>query len=159
MFKTLMKNGQYRVDYFHSLQRGGADAFAFYVRGEVLPFAPYSARAKHHLQSGLEVIRQRMNVNQLVAVYVDVDILENLGRPAYQQMKRDLRSGMFRRVFVTDLHDLLGYSRADGDLMEFSAEIGGIELLSGSSVWPDIEPQQNWLAMRIMDQRLMMDWA
>jgi len=159
MFQILLKNGQYRVDYFHPTQHGNADAFAFYVRGEVLPFSPYSLRAKRHLQSGLEVIRQRMDIHHLVAVYVDVDILENLERPAYLQMKRDLWSGMFRRVFVADLHDLLGYSRADEDLMEFSAEIGGIELLSGSSVWPGIDSQQGWQAMRFMDQRLLLDWA
>jgi len=94
-----------------------------------------------------------------VAVYIDVDIIENLNRPAYQQMKRDLCGGMFRRVFVADLHDLLGYSRADEDLMDFSAEIGGIELLSGGSIWPGVEPQEGWLAMRFLDQRLMMDWA
>jgi hypothetical protein len=130
MFETLRKPGSFRIDYLNSNARGLHDAFAFYVRGELVDDAPYSLAAKHHLCAGLSVIRKNMNCDRLVAIYVDINPAYNLYRPAYVQMKHDLRAGYFRRIFTFQSGDLLGDWSAEKDLKKLYQDINGFDVLS-----------------------------
>jgi len=129
MLNTLLKFGSHRVDYFD--QTGSnPQAFAFYVRGGMAADERYSHNAKHQLYGGLALIRANLGLENLAAVYIDIDELANLQRPAYQQMKHDLLAGMFTRVFVFDLSALFGEPAAEADLADLAAKAGGFELLS-----------------------------
>ena len=129
MLNTLLKFGSHRVDYFD--QTGSnPQAFVFYVRGGMAAEERYSHEAKHQLYGGLAVIRATMGLENLAAVYIDIDELANLQRPAYQQMKQDLRAGMFTRVFVFDVSALLGEPAAEADLANLAAKVGGFELIT-----------------------------
>lgn len=128
MLDTLMKVGAYRVDHFEF----GAEtshAFGFYVRGEKTVEDVYSHDAKYQLYAGLVLIEAKHEMNQLRGIYIDVDSLENIHRPAYLQLKRDLVNGLFRRVFVPVETALLGSPLADRDLMNLYHAVGGFELL------------------------------
>ncbi|MEN4099840.1 MAG: hypothetical protein ROW52_07950 [Anaerolineaceae bacterium] len=129
MFETLRKQGSYRIDYLNHAARGSPGAFAFYVRGELAQDAPYSVSAKHHLYAGLDVIQKLLNNNHLVAIYVDINPAHNLYRPAYVQMKRDLRAGYFRRVFTFNSADLLDDRAAVKDLQDLHRELAGFDVL------------------------------
>jgi hypothetical protein len=130
MFEILMKPGSHRVDYLNMNVVGKPAAFAFYVCGEISPNAIYSASAKRALLAGLSVIQATLGPENLVAVYLDVNSLVNLARPAYNRMKEDLRAGMFRRLFVLPSQDVMGESKTANDLGRLYQEVGGFDLLT-----------------------------
>jgi hypothetical protein len=130
MFDVLTHMGGYRVDYLNKQAAGSPQALGFYVRGELDENQPYARDAKRRLYAGMLVIQQELGANNLVSVYLDVDRPDNLQRPAYQQMKRDLRDGLFRRVFAFDLQDLAGAQNAVHDLYRLYEELQGFDLLT-----------------------------
>lgn len=130
MYETLMKLGSYRVDYLNVSARGTTGAFAFTVCGEPPNDASYGASAKRILYTGLSLIQQTLGPNNLVAVYLDVDAIDNLQRPAYEQMKQDLRAGMFRRVFDLRAEDLMAIPALAREVERLYHEVGGFDLLT-----------------------------
>jgi hypothetical protein len=128
MLETLLKFGSHRVDYFDRSGRN-PQAFAFYVRGVMDIDARISHEAKFQLYSGLALIRSRLGLANLAAVYIDIEQLANLQRPAYLQLKQDLLDGMFTRVFVVTKTALLGTSKVDSDFAAMKKQVKGFELL------------------------------
>lgn len=129
MLDTLMTIGSYRVSYFNDSLNVNPLAFGFYIRGEKVAQDAYSRDAKKQLYAGLMLIQNRLQMHNLRGIYVDVDVIVNLQRPAYTQLKRDLISGYFRRLFVLDESALLGTRPAEDDLREVYDLCGGFELL------------------------------
>lgn len=129
MLDTLMTIGSYRVSYFNDSMNVNPLAFGFYIRGEKGAEDAYSRDAKNQLYAGLMLIQDRLQMHNLRGIYVDVDAVENLQRPAYMQLKSDLISGYFRRVFVLDESALLGTPSAERDLRKVYDLCGGFELL------------------------------
>ncbi len=129
MLDTLMTIGSYRVSYFNESLNVNPQAFGFYIRGEKGSRDAYSRDAKSQLYAGLMLIQDKLQMNNLRGIYVDVDTLENLQRPAYMQLKHDLISGYFRRVFVLKESALLGTPSAENDLRRVFGLCGGFELL------------------------------
>jgi hypothetical protein len=125
MLETFRKQGSFRIDYLNNAARGSPQAFAFYVRGELKGDSPYSTIAKHHLCAGLNIIRKNLNCDHLVAIYVAV----NLFRPAYVQMKRDMRASFFRQVFTFQSDDLMGDRAALIDLKELYDDVNGFDVI------------------------------
>ena len=114
MFKTLMTKGAYRVDYVNKEYAGSQQALGLYVSGNILDNESYSRNAKHDLYQGLVLIRELLNIQHLVAIYLDINDSSNLAKPAYQQLKQDMRAGMFHRVLVLNPNHLF----ADGESLE-----------------------------------------
>jgi hypothetical protein len=129
MLETLLKFGSHRVDYF---DRSGHNpqAFAFYVRGTIEVDERFSYEAKCQLYTGLAWIKQQLGLQNLAAVYIDINKLDNLQRSAYVQLKKDLRSGIFSRVFVVNQSAVMGTPAANADLAAMRNQIHGFELLS-----------------------------
>lgn len=130
MFEAFRKPGSHRVDYLNENARGTEEAFAFYVCGEIPRNAPYSQVAKRSLLAGLSLIQDTLGPENLVAVYLDVFSADHLARPAYLTLKEDMRSGMFRRIFVLRASDLMGERRTADDLKRLYREVGGFDLLT-----------------------------
>ena len=130
MFETLMTKGGYRIDLVNRKAGGTGDALGFYVRGDLAKGVPYSLDAKHHLYAGLDAIRKYHDEKNLYAVYLDIDRICNLARPAYLQLKRDLLYGAFRKVFVFSPDDLLGCEAAIRDLVALYRRVKGFELIT-----------------------------
>ena len=107
MFEALRKLGGYRIDYMNREIMGSSDALGFYILGNLPAGQPYSHSAKHSLLAGLIVLRDLGEIENLVAIYLEVNEAGNALRPAYVRMKQDMRSGMFRRLFVLDATILL----------------------------------------------------
>jgi len=132
MFATLMKSGSYRVDYFKDQAAGSPQALGFYACGDIPSQAPFSQSARHNLLAGLIVIQHHFGISNLVAIYLDVhppDPQQAI-RPAYEQMKRDLREGLFKRAFVFSTCRLKNGQDMLEDLCQFYAEIDGFELIT-----------------------------
>ena len=129
MLDTLMKFGAYRVNYFEPLIQKNLDAFGFYIRAEIEEGQAYSHEAKHQLYNGLDLIQRVLGMNNLVGIYMDVNCLKNLQRPAYQQMKKDITSGYFRRILVLDTVAIKGCLGSEKDLAELAYLVGGLEML------------------------------
>ncbi len=129
MLDVMMKNGNFRVDYLNPMPSQPARMFAFYVCGSVADHEHYGHDVKKRLFVGLDVIKRMMGMENLAAVYLDVNDSTNVQRPGYEQMKRDLADGLFRRIFVLRLDDLFAGSEMMDDLMTFSMTIGGFEVL------------------------------
>ena len=129
MLDTLMKFGAYRVNYFEGFTQRNPDAFGFYIRAEFEDGQAYSHDAKHQLYAGLDLIQRFMGMQNLAGIYLDVNCLKNLQRPAYKQMKQDVLSGYFRRVLVLDEGALNGCPGAARDLHELAVLVGGLEVL------------------------------
>jgi hypothetical protein len=130
MFETLMKAGSYRVDYMNRSVGGKERAFAFYVCGYLPENAAYSTNGKHQLFAGLTLIKQTLGYENLVAVYLDVLSTEHKGKPAYNVMKDDIRSGMFRRVFILRAGEMFDRNCVTEDILQFYQEVGGFDLLT-----------------------------
>jgi hypothetical protein len=130
MFETLMKSGSYRVDYFKDQAAGTPRALGFYACGDIPSQAPFSQSARHNLLAGLIVIQHHFGISNLVAIYLDVHAPQQAIRPAYEQMKRDLRAGLFKRAFVFSTCRLKNGQDMLEDLCQFYAEIDGFELIT-----------------------------
>jgi len=130
MFGTLMKSGSYRVDYFKDQAAGTPQALGFYACGEIPSRAAYSHSARHNLLAGLIVVQHHFGISNLVAVYLDVHAPLQQAHPAYEQMKSDLRAGLFKRAFVfNDCQEVGGQDLLE-DLFGMHAEIDGFELIT-----------------------------
>ena len=130
MFETLTRHGGYRIDYLKPEIAGHPEAFGFYVCGSLPEDAVYSTSARRQLLAGLSAIQSQMNPDQLVAIYVDINNLENLFRGAYQQLKRDVREGLIQRVFVISLGDLIDGPESIEDMTGLFRDSGGFEIIS-----------------------------
>jgi hypothetical protein len=136
MFETLMRPGSYRVDYLNEAVVGKPSALGFYVCGELPPEAPYSLAARSHLLSGLVLIHQHLGPENLAAVYLDVHTPPSMDRPAFAQLKRDVRTGMFRKIFVSSDCITHHKERLIEELMQLSFEVGDLKLITHQDgVW------------------------
>ena len=130
MLDTMMKFGAFRVDYFHRGPDIDQKAFGFYLRSEISGGDRFSRGAKIQLYSGLMFIKQNLEFNHLVGIYLDVDSLDNLERPAYKQMKRDIFAGYFKRLFVLDENAIMGSDISNLDLLNFFVQVDGFDLFT-----------------------------
>ena len=128
MLDFLMIDGAHRVDLFEVVGSNPL-AFGFYIRGVINAEDAYSRDAKCQLYAGLALIQARQEMDNLRGIYIDVDCLDNVSRPAYLQLKRDLIDGLFRRIFVPMADALIGSPVADQDLKSLHQAVGGFELL------------------------------
>ena len=133
MFEAMMKLGGYRVDYMNRESAGKPAALGLYVMGDLPAHQTYSRVAKHNLFTGLVLIREQQEEHNLVAVYLDVNSPFDPHRPAYQQMKRDMQAGMFRRLLVPSVQDLSGDEDMSADFWNFYRTLQRIEILSSES--------------------------
>ncbi len=130
MYEKIRDLGDYRVDYLNQEAVGCKEAFGFYVLGDAAEHASCSIKARRDLLTGLSAICTSLAGRNLVGVYVDVNHIANLDRPAYRQMKRDIQAGWFVRVLVVQTADLLGHPAAQADFEWLSEAVGGIEVTS-----------------------------
>lgn len=128
MFSAMMKYGSYKIDYLNRSQMGNNQAIGLYVLGDILAEQPYSRNAKHALFTGLLLLREQVGINRIVAVYLDINTADNPGRPAYQQMKNDMKAGMFRKVFVESPLQLTGSDENNMDWWNFYRELPSCEI-------------------------------
>jgi hypothetical protein len=129
MLDTFMKIGAYRVDKFDLDDRLNPDAFAFYIRGEKADHGAYCRDAKSQLYAGLLLLQSKQMMVNLSGVYVDVDQLKNLQRPAYMQLKADLINGLFNRIFVLEASTIWDPGIVEDDLRNLYLAVGGFDLL------------------------------
>lgn len=129
MLEALTKFGGYRIDQFEQ-NRGNADAFALYVRGGLVPGSLYSLEAKQQLYYGLALVHSMLGLENLAGVYVDVNDLGNLDRPAYRHMKGEILAGQISRVLILDRSALLGIPAADHDVAELFRQVRRLELFT-----------------------------
>jgi hypothetical protein len=132
MYEALMKFGGYRVDYLNREKAGCPDALGLYVLGDLPAHQRYSRAAKHNLLAGLVMIREQHEAHNLVAVYLDINSPFESHRPAYEHMKRDIKAGLFRRLLVPEVADLVGGSDMHADFWKFYRELAWIEILSAA---------------------------
>ena len=129
MLDTFMRIGAYRVERFECDSRANPNAFAFYIRGEKTNSGAYCRDAKSQLYTGLMLIQSKKMIGSLRGIYVDVDELHNLQRPAYMQLKVDLINGLFRRIFVLESTAIWGPGIVEEELRQLYLAVGGFELL------------------------------
>jgi hypothetical protein len=130
MLDSLMKFGAYRIDYFDLGIEMNPKAFGFYIRAEIPAGDAYCRDAKRQLYGGLVIIQAKHEMRNLKAVYLDINTLDNMNRPAYLQMKQDMVKGLFHRVFVLDERALLGEDKANREIFMLQKQAGGFELIT-----------------------------
>jgi hypothetical protein len=130
MLDSLMKFGAYKINYFDLGSEMNPKAFGFYIRAEIPAGDAYCRDAKRQLYCGLVTIRAKHEMQNLKAVYLDINTLENLYRPAYVQMKQDILNGLFQRVFVLDERALLGEDNANNEIIMLQKQPRGFELIT-----------------------------
>ena len=129
MLDTLMKFGAYRVEHFEPLNQLNPECFGLYIRAEIEKGQVYSHEAKHQLYMGLDLIHRLLGMQNLAGIYLDIDCLKNMQRPAYQQMKRDILAGSFCRILVLNPMVISGCPGSESDLHELAGCMGCLELL------------------------------
>ena len=127
MLETLMKFGSYRIDRFEKAEITGNE-FGFYIRPRMRPSGGYYADAKSQLYYGLAIIYTCGELANLAGVYIDIDELDNLQRPAYRAMIKDIKEGRFSKVLIIEREALLGSIGAEADLFNLCKDISGLEL-------------------------------
>lgn len=130
MFETYMKAGSYRVEYLNPERLGQPSALGFYLCGEMDAQAGYSRAARQKHLAGLLIIQRELGSQNLAAVYVDVLAWRSAPRRAFQQMLRDVRRGLFQRVFVASSCDLLHDMRNQVELCRLQEDVPGFELMT-----------------------------
>jgi hypothetical protein len=143
MLEIMMHSGGYRIEYLN-LHAAGTDlGFGLYVCGKLEKGQPYSRQARYHLLAGLERITRSQNLENLVAVYVDICSRAELGRPARQQLMKDLAVGMFKKVMLYTPEEIL-VSAANSNEIEWihvQSEFGSAKTISHPALMP-VEPCQ-----------------
>jgi hypothetical protein len=142
MLDALTKFGGYRIDHFEQNQCT-TDAFVLYVRGGLTAGISYSLEAKQQLYLGLALIHSQLGLGNLAGVFVDVNDLGNVDRPAYRQMKREILSGTIKRVLILDRSALFGIPAADRDMVSLFQQVDDLEVFtvcSGRVQFIVIEP-------------------
>jgi hypothetical protein len=129
VFEAMMRNGAYRVDRMNPERMGTPEAVALYILGDLPHQQPYSRSAKHHLIIGLMLIRQELGIHNLVGVYLDVNEISNLERPAYQELKRDLQTGFFHRLLFLPGKEFGGLDPSAQGWRQFFTDLPSCELL------------------------------
>jgi hypothetical protein len=129
MLDSLMKFGAYRVNYFEPSIQRNPEAFGFYIRAEIENGQSYSHEAKYQLYSGLDLIQRFLGMKNLIGIYLDIDCLKNLRRPAYLKLKQDIIAGCFKRILVLDPRAISGCPGSENDLRELAGLVGGLDLL------------------------------
>jgi hypothetical protein len=127
MLEALMKFGGYRIERF-AKSVGSGEEFGFYIRPQIGSKGDFFAAAKSQFYYGLAMIDLHNEMDHLAGIYVDIDDLENLQRPAYQAMKLDLEAGLFHKVMILEREALLGCVTAEVELFGLSKDISGLEL-------------------------------
>ncbi|MHC1739611.1 MAG: hypothetical protein AB9897_00710 [Anaerolineaceae bacterium] len=129
MLEALMKFGSFRVDRFIRPEHSGNE-FGFYICAHAGAADHYCADAKHQLYYGLAQIQAHGELKNLAGIYIDINDLKNLRRPAYLQLKDDLNEGRFQRVLVLDNRAVFGCVAAEKDLMKVAQRIHRFELFT-----------------------------
>jgi hypothetical protein len=129
MLDALTKFGGYRIDHFEP-NCSNASAFALYVRGGLVPGSLYSLEAKQQLYFGLALIQSVLGLEKLAGVFVDVNDLANLERPAYRELKREILAGEIKRVLILDPSAILGNPVADRDVAELFQRVNRLEIFT-----------------------------
>lgn len=130
MFEALMKFGGYRVDYLQNSRLGNQSTLGLYVLGDLPMHQPYSRAAKQKLFIALCLLRDLHEIDNLVAIYLDINSPVEAQRPAYQQMKRDMQAGFFRRICVSSIRDLVGDDQMFADFWNFYRALEWCEIHS-----------------------------
>lgn len=130
MFEALMKFGGYRVDYMHNDQIGTSSALGLYVLGDLPVDQSYSRAAKRSLFTALCLLREQHEIDNLAAIYLDINSPVEAHRPAYQQMKRDMKAGLFHRLCVPSVCDLIGDEQVYADFWNFYRGLEWCEIIS-----------------------------
>ena len=107
MLDIMMHSGGYRIDYLNLDAAGRKQAFGFYVCGKLEGDQPYSSQARHHLLAGMHWITCTRNLENLVAVYLDICSGTDKMRPGWQQLIKDLSAGLFQRVMICSAENLI----------------------------------------------------
>ena len=86
------------------------------------------------------MIQNKLGMGNLVGIYLDVNCLENLSRPAYQQMKQDIADGLFSRILILEEKALFGCPGTEQDLFDLANHVGNIHVWvwDGNSIRPKI---------------------
>ena len=138
MLEIMMHSGGYRIEYLN-LHAAGTDlGFGLYVCGKLEIGQPYSRQARYHLLAGLERITRSQNLENLVAVYVDICSRTELSRHARQQLMNDLAAGMFKKVMLYTPEEIL-VSAGNSNEIEWipvQAEFGTRKTISCPALMP-----------------------
>ncbi len=110
MLDIMMHPGGYRIDYLNLDAAGCEQAFGFYVCGKLEGDQPYSSQARRHLLAGMHWITCTRNLENLVAVYVDICSETEQKRPGWKQLTKDLTFGLFQRVMICSTEDVINPS-------------------------------------------------
>jgi hypothetical protein len=129
MLATMLNFGGYRVDRFTPSVNDGEN-FGFYIRAEGGAPGMYCSKAKRQLYVGLALIYQANLLCSLAGIYLDINVSAELRRPAYVELKQDIRAGIFHRVMILEADALLENQTAEDDWMEFSHSTHGVELFT-----------------------------
>lgn len=129
MIGTLTKFGTYKVERFHQPYLNGK-GIGFYICAQMQDKEPYCVDAKSQLYYGLALLRENDLLAQLAGIYVDVNSLKNVERPAYQMLKEDILNGYVQRVLIIKRKVLFGCLEAKSDWNRYSREYEGIEVFT-----------------------------
>jgi hypothetical protein len=129
MLEALIKFGGYRVDRFIKTEQSGAE-FGFYLCSWQQRAGNYCLAAKHQLQYGLVQLHVHDQIKNLAGIYIDINLPEQLNRPAYLELKRDIQQGRFQRVLVLDERLIGGNCDVERDWQALMAEVPGLEFFT-----------------------------
>lgn len=143
MLEALLKFGGYRVDRFYKAEPSGEE-FALYLCSCQQTNGNYCLAAKHQLQYGLAQIHAHDQLKNLAGIYIDINLPEQLNRPAYLELKRDLRQGKFQHVLVLEDELIVGNCDVERDWQALTAEISGLKFFTFErGEWTSIVMQQH----------------
>jgi hypothetical protein len=143
MLEALLKFGGYRVDRFFKAEQSGEE-FALYLCSWQQTKGNYCLAAKHQLQYGLAQIHAHGQLKNLAGIYIDINLPEQLNRPAYLELKQDLRQGKFQRVLVLEDELIVGNCDVERDWQALAAEVPGLKFFTFErGEWTSIVMQQH----------------
>lgn len=143
MLEALLKFGGYRVDRFFKAEQSGEE-FALYLCSWQQTKGNYCLAAKHQLQYGLAQIHAHGQLKNLAGIYIDINLPEQLNRPAYLELKQDLRQGKFQRVLVLEDELIVGKCDVERDWQALAAEVPGLKFFTFErGEWTSIVMQQH----------------
>ena len=142
MLSNLKINNTNNVKYFGLDRYQTNYSFALYVQGKCELAQPYCVQAKRRLFACLIYLKQYLNEDDLVAIYLDVIDESNTQLPGFRLLIDDVRKGLFKKILIWDLESVLKIDKLHDQLIGLTKSEDRLEFfdLKGNLLQSDTLP-------------------
>lgn len=127
MFRSLLINNNYSIEYINRQAVTNPDAFGLYIPAHCEKGAYELFDLKRKVMLALMHIDRCMDKKMLVAIYIDLHSETYNDYRAFDALSRDVRSGMFTKILLVNVNDFKKDNFLKNSMGKLVSEVSGLE--------------------------------